>query len=1239
MCLGTQVFAQQEPIYRELDVKSGLFLSQNSNFGINRTNTIGTIRVSVYDKDSYKKEDKGASAFLYGFDSGNTINTFENNPFGINRKKASWCHLGHCSGFFMYDEDNGYVYDSSNSLKEFKRAITTKAHYTETTDNAGQGFYSITTGKIDVRIEIEQFNGATLESIRSIKIPGMETMINYVSPRIEVYRGNNIIPVTTIKFADFATSNLVVYEGDSVVFKKDRSPHNRILGLTDIAIARWAGESIFMTEEDIKGTDKPFLFFDSNVHGVKMRTHPKSWKGKTKYPIWIDKTAINTPESSKYWIANRRRDYLIDNPDENNNNVALSAYKTKEEFNSTGGFPNRNKFSGDNVSLVRQRNNQKEGLNVELLDAYENGLSGVAGLDPDELIYKDFNRSKIVGDHGASSNEFTYVTKDRWKEIDQADGHINATLIKSFSRIRRFIGDNNALFYKGHEILDKNLFVHNLRGIEIIDGKQFHYSHKQPMFNNKIPIVFNPRKTNPPLLHHKSKLSWKVNSTTREIKIAVLSPLEGKRVSVDYDALTNDQRKDPKVNFYGIIEGPTFVARNQENVRYSVENLPTYSEAPGRFELVYTHEDSNGFLIETRKIVENNHNYVDITFGGGGYHEITLQYKRNKDKNATPVIIAGKELIDVDLRFIFSPDKKDGEDFSYNPEAMFGNHQAEEFTGVERLFENKGSGKRWFLDDMSPYMKEKDYGLKHGYKDHNVVRTYVLNKGQSLTLSVLDADPHNFTHYQPDWYLSERRLSKRVTDNELKNPFGQHKIQWFASRTVDFEISTQLDYGKHQTITPSDIYRFNNSTIYVKAVYNNTSEIKVKFKKKDVAIRPEDIIKDPLENIGVVKSYPLSDTQFTVFKAMVGNNTPEISGKDNFRIFAVQDLLSSYEYTKGPRYIVNGNSDEVGEHKRFSVRNNFDARFNMSFKTAATGSDINFSNISYDFTNAPDPSLNEWFPKNWIRHLDGTPQSPEIPSFDSASYIKAFDESEDPYIENYNNLNGDLYEPWQVRLPWIAQTGLHGYKTRWNIKTIFDINKIFQRSQIGTAYRVDNHTTTQYQNAVNGINGSNIIPKYNAQHREAQVFYWHLKTGRMVIIDKAKLNYNSVYVTVTNNKKGESLGHQIFKGTVNLAPLEAAYKTLNLKETAISKTDFSIYPNPINDGRFSLEFGLKEKGLASFEIFNIAGQLMFQKKNQNLDQGNHKIEFGKSDVNLASGVYLLKVVTKEFTETRKLFVE
>jgi hypothetical protein len=1104
-----------------------------------------------------------------------------------------------------------------------------------------------------VLITVTLTGGVTLSEIEGIKIPGLGIITqadfidnNDTAQRIEVYRGSNILPIRTINFADFANSNLVVYEGDSLVFRNNLPTSvTRVTGLTDIAIARWAGESIFMTEEDIGSSNnehKPFLFFDSNVHGVKMRTYPENWKGETIYPGWT----YASGKWTKYWIANRRRDFLMtDELVNDHTNVALSAYKTAAEFNSNG-FPNKNKFSGDNESLPIQRNNQKEGLNVELLDAYDFGFGGVAGLDPDELIYKNFNSSDIIGDAAARDRDFTYVTKDRWKEIDQADSHINATLIKSLARMRRFITGNDDAYYRGHEILDNNLFIHK-NTIEIIEGANFDYGIPQPMFNNKRPIVFNPLKTNKPLVHHTSRLSWTINGVTKEINFAVLSPLEGKRYNRNYDDLNNNMRINPLVNFYGIIDGPTFVARNQENVRYSVEDLPTSTEVPGTFELVYTYEDSNGFLNETRKVVSSNPNYIDIKFGGGGYHEITLQYKRNKDENTTPVIIAGKELVDVDLRFIFSPNAEDANDFSNNPLVTFGN-QSTNLIGVERLFENKGSGKKWFLDDENPRMKENDYGLEHGYKDHNVVRTYALNKDQNLTLSVLDADPHSFTHYQPDWYLSERRLSKRVSDNELGSYNGQHKIEWFASTNVDFSAAISLGLGKHKNISPLAIYGANDtpSTIYVKAVYNNTSEIKVKFKLRDLADNLGQIISAADQNIGVVKSYPLSEFQFDLIREMPGD---QIDGnKEDYRIFAVQDLLSSYEYNsdRSDRYIdpALGNTIRaVGEHQRFSLKNNFDARFNMTFRKSPDGPTINFIDISYDFTDATDPTLLDWFPHNWIRHLDGEPQSPEIPIFSNASYITAFNQLGDPNIRDYV-FDGVLYEPWQVRLPWIAQTGLYGYKTRWNIKTIFDIDMLFNRSEVGNAYRVPGHTTADYQNAVNGINGINIIRNYTLDNREAQEFFWHLKTGRMVIIEIAKLknandNNDYAYVTVTNNKKGAALGLEIYKGNVYTTTTGTGSKTANIKESAISKTDFSIYPNPINDGRFSLEFALREKGLASFEIFNIAGQLMFQKKNQNLDQGNHKIEFEKSDVNLASGVYLLKVVTNEFTETRKLFVE
>ena len=90
--------------------------------------------------------------------------------------------------------------------------------------------------------------------------------------------------------------------------------------------------------------------------------------------------------------------------------------------------------------------------------------------------------------------------------------------------------------------------------------------------------------------------------------------------------------------------------------------------------------------------------------------------------------------------------------------------------------------------------------------------------------------------------------------------------------------------------------------------------------------------------------------------------------------------------------------------------------------------------------------------------------------------------------------------------------------------------------------------------------------------------------------------------------------------------------------TSIYK-DLLIYPNPTKEGSFNLEFGLEKEGPVSIEIFNITGKKIYNKQVLSFNKGNHKIEFGKSDINLASGVYLLEVVTNELTQTRKLIVE
>lgn len=94
----------------------------------------------------------------------------------------------------------------------------------------------------------------------------------------------------------------------------------------------------------------------------------------------------------------------------------------------------------------------------------------------------------------------------------------------------------------------------------------------------------------------------------------------------------------------------------------------------------------------------------------------------------------------------------------------------------------------------------------------------------------------------------------------------------------------------------------------------------------------------------------------------------------------------------------------------------------------------------------------------------------------------------------------------------------------------------------------------------------------------------------------------------------------------------------NVADVAIYD-NLRIYPNPSKDGAFTVEFGLEQEGTTDLEIANLSGQLVYNKKYVNLEKGNHKLEFKKGDVNLFTGIYIIKLVTNDFTETRKLVVD
>jgi hypothetical protein len=1228
------------------------------NVGVKGNGNGKSIKISVFSAFNYFPNDNvNSDSFLFGFKNDNKTLVYINDSFA-NITRPTW------DPFILGDRDITSIKNvsfASNDLTFFKN----KVH--EITSKSGSFFNSLSDESLEIVLRIE-VTGANpdLSSVARIVIPGVSDFNpnDVATGTIKVYRGSATIPVQTINLSSISSGSykLVTFQGDKVVFEADPGTKPNVENLTDTNVMRWAGESLFIHNRITNlGEIKPFLFFDSNVHGVKMRKYPKEWtiNNKNKYPNFVladDKLRLS-------WIANGRYEFsdYVDNTNYDLNQH-LKNYKERDQGQL---YPNSNKFFGTAALGIKyQRNNQKEGLNMELLNAYFNGQKFIAGLDPDELIYKDFNTSKIVG-NPTSGKIFNYVDKDQWKIIDDKEREgMNNPLFTFLTKTGQFISGNNQYLFSGYEIVDTDLYTRK-SGSTTIEGKQFNYTSPQPMFNNKVPVYYNDSFNNKPVLRP-SYLKFSVDGKVFTIELAVISPLEGKRKSKEYDQLTAQDRKNPVVNFYGIINGPIHVARFQKNVTYGVSNLPDYDEVPGVFSLVYTFEDSYGILSEQRKTIHKGNPSFTFDFKGGGYHDITLRYKRNKNTdNEEEVIIAGKELIDIDLRFIFSPNAEDANDFSFNAPATFGNTlDKSTINGNIRLNENKANGKHWFLDNNNKLLNGS-YGLNHGYKDHSVVRTYVLDRDEVMTLTVLDADPHAFTHYQPDFYLSERRLSKRLSDADLGNKNGFTKIEWFAAKNRDFSDGNKsIGFGRYCKIVPKDIYPgswFTAPTykgpIYIKAVYNNTSEIRVKIVQQEVSGTVKNIIDKSNMDLGDVRDYRLSDDQFNLLQKITKNiYTKKI---DNYRIYKVGNILSSYTYgEKGnginetaKRYMPDGMAAEVGEHKRFSDENNYDARFKWIFRHPTIPSLV-FKNdvLFFDFNDAASYNAyvvnfqNVWFPKHWVRHLDSPLRSPEIPG-DGADFVKKFNQNQSTTLDSYINSAATIYEPWQVRLPWIAQSGLDGYKTRWNIKCIYDINKLFNRSQIGKAYDLAENAE-QYGGNVIGEDGIKIIPKFDAYQREMQEFYWMLRNKEIVIVDCDVLNdftktatntdtTPTVRVIVHDNTNTEIYDGVIFKSTPNN---RVAQPKNDESLTVFSDSElFTVYPNPNSLGIFKIDINLpQENAQIELQLSDLEGKIIYSSVPKIVNT-KYSTTIGES-LNLPKGVYLLTIKMNDLVTTKKLVV-
>tara|TARA_B100000780_G_scaffold61349_1_gene39541 strand:- start:226 stop:5196 length:4971 start_codon:yes stop_codon:yes gene_type:complete len=123
-----------------------------------------------------------------------------------------------------------------------------------------------------------------------------------------------------------------------------------------------------------------------------------------------------------------------------------------------------------------------------------------------------------------------------------------------------------------------------------------------------------------------------------------------------------------------------------------------------------------------------------------------------------------------------------------------------------------------------------------------------------------------------------------------------------------------------------------------------------------------------------------------------------------------------------------------------------------------------------------------------------------------------------------------------------------------------------------------------------------------------------------------------------SNEKGEEIPLNINwdsstglyeQNSIQVASIENA-------NSAFSKIDFEITPNPATHSA-ALNFDLREKSQVEIQVFNILGDLVFNKGTIEFNKGENRVNLNVADY--AVGTYLIKLQTNSSVYTKRLLVQ
>jgi arabinogalactan endo-1,4-beta-galactosidase len=863
----------------------------------------------------------------------------------------------------------------------------------------------------------------------------MKKAPNSLSVRVYRWNGSEDHLVQTSKYKVGEEMNKIpqlnLKIGDSVVFGTFYKT-SKIKGIPEIWIARAAGESKYFTTPSIHPNEyKPFLGYDSQVHGVAVRSHPTPNNKKTPRKLYNKDTQLY----EWYWIAQRRMESQIKSSIENrtSENAVLKKYKEAKRMG-------QDKFAiGNKDSITKQRNNQREGYNMQFLYAWKkknenlpsfnnyDGSKFILGLDTDEIVYIN-NKDK--------DKTFLQLKKEVWKTLPEGDEDdpINK-MVSAYISNRNYLDGNTheQKDYKGYEILDKAMY----REIKITE-----LGNNLAPCNGKPCVKFYKNGNHKPDPNIKAPGNFEMvtaNKTDIKILVDITSPQE-----TDY-------------GFYGSIKGDQYPSEWQKQVPYTFRGLTGLKkEVLETLVMEYTHENELGILKKYTKYYKegdgtltNDEWTVPFDIQGWGYNEITVYVQRKP--GATMVPIAGMELLEIMLRFVSAPGAK-YKDFS-----------PEKFKGLD-LNEGKGDGNYWYLRDSNKEIAK--YSSGSGKSSDAINKSYTLSKGDKIAFTAMDSDPHTFFHYQDEFYLSERFMAKRLSNVDL-----EQRIQWFLASADNKELGDYIGKGRnlnHPFYTPG---KYRLTAVYGSGFSKETDDHSNTRMSVEITVMPTKYDKKKNTDKGVINISSLNKAQIELINSI---NTTKID--DSWKVAEVTNIFSKWTYVDGPRA-----SPASTKPNRFGRENDYNSEFLW------TGRYLNISSK----IKSKDPSL-AWLPNNYIRHYSEKALPNDI------TENKLFHDDEEQFDQALSTAFPEQpLEPWQWRLPWISKTKWQGYVTRANIKAVYNMTALFDNQKGAFAgVGLTTHTKKDY-----ATEASKVIPKLTDKEKSKYDFYLDLISQRKIIFN------------------------------------------------------------------------------------------------------------------------------------------